>query len=866
MKRLTISRTLSPRIFISLIPLCALSVFGFKHLHSGTKPSLKVPEAPVIEELHREESFQFSKANYPTKSHPSLNVESYSLKARFDWKTLTLIAQVEINLQLNPDETHLTLDSAVTRVKKVALKGGESLPFSIGPNSLDIDLRSLPSQSYPRQLIIEIQYETQAGGGTVGEEVALDAVIPRKGDPISSRVAYTNSEPQAAIYWLPCHNIPADRAKFSAEFTMPEDETLISNGRLVESSIKEGIRTMRYQTDYTLPTYLMAFAIGEFSSQTRMHQNIPISVVWRTGLEPNAQGLLEMLDHQMSIYEKLLVPYPFEKYSLILLPEFPQSGIEHAGITFQDEAKSTDPDINDDFWLAAHELAHQWFGDLVTVKTWDDLWIKEGMADLLAQESRRIYEDTNQSGRLMGSHHLVTAGDAIRDPDLNPESKYTSGPYARSAWLFTQIRSLIGEQSFWAMMQKLLHEHQFGSIGTEEILHYFETHLERNQLNNVRAALSAKALPRFSLVSKNAEIFKLLLRDPDHAMLVPLTLAWVEKDGHITKEIWFPGQTKTFAFQDPRLLLLDTQDIHPVSEFESDNSKILTEWFSHLIPRNPLHRKLLANLGSHHFHHAASQDGNWDLTPEEFTSLFPELPSESAKYTLIQLGCDTAEANQLVPKMKQKWANVIRKAVEIMPKLGAMKESQDPGFTACESLFQPIPLRDRWDKLESSPTAQDFSPSEILYLSSFPLNPQEAFKTWEPIARHGRTVRLRAMALQTLVRQVEGHLGNSKPSGKMLETWKELFREFLTTTEATEILETAMAGSSAALDFKALSPLVQIIQSPLRLKMRRQGICSAHAILKHSPKQWTKFVAQVKGLGPLPDHLENYFENPKLCH
>ena len=204
---------------------------------------------------------------------------------------------------------------------------------------------------------------------------------------------------------------------------MPEDETLVANGDLLVDEIVEGgskrpmLRHMRYATSYSLPVYLMAFALGELDITTRYHGALPVSLVTRRGLPVDADGLLTSLIGQLTQYENLLIPYPFEKYWLVLLPDFDPVGIEHAGISFQSEAESTQSRLSDDLGLAAHELGHQWFGDLVTLKNWDDLWIKEGMATLLQEEAKRELDDQSHSGAAVWPSLFCRRGSAYRGSD-----------------------------------------------------------------------------------------------------------------------------------------------------------------------------------------------------------------------------------------------------------------------------------------------------------------------------------------------------------------------------------------------------------------------------------------------------------------
>ncbi|MEQ1843742.1 MAG: M1 family aminopeptidase, partial [Verrucomicrobiales bacterium] len=334
---------------------------------------------------------------------------------------------MSITLQLKDTSVAaVDLDSRV-KVFAVKKKDGTEVKYSVQDETLSLSLKDFSESELKEPLTFVISYETTANIIGGGDSSALTSVPERKSDPVKARVAYTTSEPQGASDWMPCHNVPYDRALWSSEFTMDQDEKLISNGALVDDHLVGNRHIMRYQTAYTIPPYLMAFGVGQFEIVSDGAPGLPVSVWHRRGLPGAHREVVGQLREMIQTYEKLVGPYPFEKYSLVLLPEFPAGGLENVSITFQAENRSTESQSSADFGLSAHELGHQWFGDYMTVETWDDLWIKEGMAQVLSEEATRAFEDANHSGRFFALDYWASQGDAIRDPALKPDDKYTTG-------------------------------------------------------------------------------------------------------------------------------------------------------------------------------------------------------------------------------------------------------------------------------------------------------------------------------------------------------------------------------------------------------------------------------------------------------
>jgi aminopeptidase N len=207
-----------------------------------------------------------------------LDVARYDLQGDYDWARGRLVATLNVTLAPAGDGTKtVVLDSAVTEVKTVRLSGGDALPFTTdaAAKQLRVDIASLPESESYALITLEIAYEAEPSG-------SLLAVIGRKGDPLKDvRALFTMSEPLGAESWMPCHDAPSDRALFSVDMGMASAETMIASGDLLvdDEPGKGGSRRMKYQTAYTLPTYLMAFAISDFEVESTMKGRVR----WRSG-------------------------------------------------------------------------------------------------------------------------------------------------------------------------------------------------------------------------------------------------------------------------------------------------------------------------------------------------------------------------------------------------------------------------------------------------------------------------------------------------------------------------------------------------------------------------------------------------------
>jgi hypothetical protein len=260
----------------------------------------------------------------------------------------------------------------------------------------------------------------------------------------------------------------------------------------------------------------------------------------------------------MATFEHLLGPYPFERYSVVLVPEL-GGGMENATITFADELSGQG---NVAFNLHAHELAHHWFGDHVTVESFDDLWIKEGLATLLAAEADRARRNGEHTGRLLGRDFRFNSKDKIRDLDLPLYDRYTSGPYTRAAWLLTQIRARVGDDAFWGTLREVLAEHALGHIDSERFLESFAPELDAATLAKAVAALGRQEVPAIA-IGENGAAVSFTVSDPGEVLIAPLTVTPIQADGSPGPETTLmPDRAVSVTIPGGGYLALDEREAH----------------------------------------------------------------------------------------------------------------------------------------------------------------------------------------------------------------------------------------------------------------------------------------------------------------
>lgn len=789
------------------------------------------------------------------------DVQKYSIQGSYDWGKRELTASVKTEFKLIKKTNAIIFDSGVTSVLWVKSDKGATLPFEYKKNelTLNVDISSLSPEA-GKTLTVIIDYKI----GVYEDSTALTDFVGRLGDPNKSRVVHTTAEPKGAHTWFPCNDNPADRALFAMQLTTPVQDRMISNGDLLSEVVSQGQRTTSYQTRYSLPTYLMAFAAGEFIEAKADHNGLPVMVWARKGSKANLEGVLVETVRQIAHFEKLMVPYPFEKYAVVLIPEF-GGGMEHASITFNAEDSSSQGDMSRDIWLQGHELGHQWFGDYVTVKTWDDLWIKEGMATLLASEVTRSFEDKYGRGDAFGSTFNPAEGDAVVDPELPADQKYTSGPYDRAAWVLTQMRVKLGEEKFWSGIRQVLKKYAFGNVSTEEFLAEFKPFFSEEDFATLERALKAKKLPKIEVRTEkdeanNYQKLFFSVSDPESILLFPMTFKSTSSLNEVKVQNLVSGKELELPRDDKTLLELNHLDAHPHwSVFAKLTPEVQKEFELRIVPQSLEQVELLKAAGPS-TQSTALKLSSWNVGLSEYEALYQKLGSDSARLQAIKRACKImSEKND---EERNAWQNLVKSWIQKIPTRGTGVF----GFlAACPSTLAKDLYASDWELLNVEPTGLALSETKTFTMSLIPLEKPEAFSYWGSMADKGSSLRMRTTAVRSLVNQF-----NSKSwSPEDQAAWLKLFRDLSQNSHSQTFLRRSLEPLIAAKDVKALDSVAEFIaNSAIKNSPRKRVLCSTYRIAmnpeNNEPTQeWLNYVQKLKAMANYSNVLLKTMDSPK---
>lgn len=355
---------------------------------------------------------------------------------------------------------------------------------------------------------------------------------------------YTLFVPDHAHAAMPCFDQPDLKACFSLQLKMPATWKAISSGSIIKDSVicsnttsKEpsnsktdivSYKLLQFSETRPLPTYLFSFTAGKFQEKTAVRDGRHLSCLYRETDPEKVAQLDEVMDEialslrWMEAYTS--IPYPFEKYGFVMIPSYQFGGMEHPGaIQYNDRTVflGKNPTLDDRLHrleLLAHETAHMWFGDLVTMRWFNDVWTKEVFANYLASKvAREQFPDVNHDLSFLKSYQIPalstdrTEGThPIQQPleNLNLAGLlYGNIIYDKSPVMMRKLEEQMGCEAFQKGLQTYLHTYAYGNAtwdGLIDILSKANPTAHLEQFSEVW--VKQKGMPEITMDEKNDKI------------------------------------------------------------------------------------------------------------------------------------------------------------------------------------------------------------------------------------------------------------------------------------------------------------------------------------------------------------------------
>jgi aminopeptidase N len=310
-------------------------------------------------------------------------------------------------------------------------------------------------------------------------------------DPEDGQVyLYTQFEPADAKRMFACFDQPDLKATFTVHVVAPFDWQVVSNtgDRTIEAG-PAGSQLVHFTPTKRISTYLVALIAGPYAKVTDSHEGIPLGLYCRASLAKHldADELFRVTKQGFDFYHRVFdYPYPFDKYDQLFVPEFNAGAMENAGaVTFLEDyvfrSKATRAKYERRAETILHELGHMWFGDLVTMRWWDDLWLNESFAtyiSTLCQSEATEYTtawttfaNTEKAWAYAQDQLPSTHPIAADIPDVAAvEVNFDGITYAKGASVLKQLVAYVGRDEFLAGVRRYFRKHEYGNTTLADLL------------------------------------------------------------------------------------------------------------------------------------------------------------------------------------------------------------------------------------------------------------------------------------------------------------------------------------------------------------------------------------------------------------
>ncbi len=410
------------------------------------------------------------------------DVQHYVLRVDFDRGAKKIIGDTTIRFTpLKRELSTVEFDAVGLKFTSVTLEpAGTALSYKTSGDKVIVTLDKLYEPSEAVTLRFKHSSTPKKGVYFVDEEI-------ENGKTLHSQQIWTQGEPDEARHWFPSFDFPSDKATLEQFITAQSGETVIGNGELVaEIKNQDGTVTFHYQMSVPTPIYLVSFVVGKYVRIAENYRDIPLGYYIYPGSEaifPKAYGNTKKM---MRVFEDLTkIPFAFNKYDQTIVSDFTYGGMENITSTtmadtdiFLANFEFAQPGVED---LVSHELAHSWFGNLVTCKNWAELWLNEGFATFMEAAFReKMYDRRNYMNKIRRDAETFIADDAVnkkRNGLFNQNADNVAALFERPATTYNKggavihtLREEIGDDAFWKAVNIYLTRHRFSSVETTDLL------------------------------------------------------------------------------------------------------------------------------------------------------------------------------------------------------------------------------------------------------------------------------------------------------------------------------------------------------------------------------------------------------------
>src|ERR1700682_2852673 len=408
--------------------------------------------------------------------------ENYDLTFTPDLDKATFAGDESIAIRVLKPTSEITLNAIDIDFEEVSVtSGGGTQKAKVAPHK-------------ERQMVtLSVEKPLAAGAATI--HIKYNGILNSEmrglylgKDDQGRKYAASQFEATDARRAYPSFDEPDYKATFDITAVAHKGDVAISNSKIISDTPGPGENqhSVRFATTPKMSSYLAALVIGNFEYIEGSADGIPIRVYGTPGKKEMGKFALESAEHVLSYYDKYFgIKYPNSRLDLIDLPDLSADAMENTGcITFREvilliDDKQGSVDLKKTIAsVIAHEMAHQWFGDLVTMKWWDDVWLNEGFATWMSSKPIQSWkpewnfnlDDVGDTGRTLNTDSLANTRPIHQAADTPAQIQelFDGIAYGKAASVLRMLESYLGEETFRAGVKVYLKEHQWANSTADD--------------------------------------------------------------------------------------------------------------------------------------------------------------------------------------------------------------------------------------------------------------------------------------------------------------------------------------------------------------------------------------------------------------
>ena len=416
------------------------------------------------------------------------------LEVSFDWEKQHMhgIATLDFTPYFFP-QSDVVLDAKGMNINSVSILNGSAespLRFEYSEDQLTIDL----GKEFQRTdtLSIKIDYlakpnERKLGGSdAIKSDKGLYFINPLNEEKNKPQQIWTQGETESNSAWFPTIDSPNERCTQEMYITVDDKFITLSNGVLVESTNNnDNTRTDYWEMDLPHAPYLFMMAVGDFSVIKDEWQDIPLTYLVEKEYAEYAKDIFGNTPEMMTYFSELLgINFPWQKYAQVVVRDFVSGAMENTTASvFMEAVQSNKKELLDRRWddIIAHELFHQWFGDLVTTESWSNITLNEGFANY----SEYLW-DEYKYGQDEADYNFAQSKESYFDEaDEDPKSlirfyyntredMFDRHSYNKGGWVLHMLRNYVGDEAFFTSLNLYLNQNAFQTVEINDLRLAFE--------------------------------------------------------------------------------------------------------------------------------------------------------------------------------------------------------------------------------------------------------------------------------------------------------------------------------------------------------------------------------------------------------